>query len=281
MQRKRSEQMNAEILWNKIDSFKNKLFLIAGPCVIESEEACFSICDKIKKIADELGIIYIFKSSFDKANRTSIKAFRGLGIDKGLDILEKVKNTYQVPVLTDIHESNQSKKIAEVVDIIQIPALLSRQTDLIISAAKTGKIINIKKGQFMAPWDIKHAIEKAIIAGNDKVMITERGTCFGYNNIVVDFRSLAIMKEFGKPIIFDASHSIQLPAGKGTCSDGKAEYIAPLSRAAVAFGISGIFIEIHENPQAALSDGPNSLKIDELLKLLPQLISIHKVLNYD
>lgn len=273
--------MKVKSLWDKINSLKNELFLISGPCVIESEEVCLSICDKIKKIADELGIIYVFKSSFDKANRTSIKAFRGLGLDKGLKILEKVKKTFQIPVLTDIHESNQSEKIAEVVDIIQIPALLSRQTDLIISAAKTGKIINIKKGQFMAPWDIKHAIEKATASGNDKVIITERGTCFGYNNIVVDFRSLAIIKEFGKPIIFDASHSIQLPSAKGTCSDGKAEYIAPLSRAAVAFGINGIFIEVHENPQVALSDGSNSLKIDQLPKLLHQLISIQKVLRND
>jgi 2-dehydro-3-deoxyphosphooctonate aldolase (KDO 8-P synthase) len=238
-----------------------------------------SICGKIKNITDKLGITYIFKGSFDKANRTSLNSFRGLGLDKGLEILHRVKEKYQVPVLTDVHETNQCNKIAEIVDIIQIPALLSRQTDLITNAAKTGKIINIKKGQFMAPWDMKHAIEKAVQTGNHKVIITERGTCFGYNNIVVDFRSFAIMKEFGKPVVFDASHSVQMPSAKGNCSDGKSEYISPLARAAVAFGVSGIFLEIHENPQAALSDGPNSLKIDDLPQLLNELISIKQVIK--
>ncbi len=271
--------MNTEELWNKINLLKDEIFLIAGPCVVESENLCMSICSRIKELADELRITYIFKGSFDKANRTSIKAFRGLGLDKGLEILNKVKKTYNVPILTDIHETHQSNKIAEVADIIQIPALLSRQTDLLISAAKTGKIINIKKGQFMAPWDIKYAIEKVTETGNNKVILTERGTCFGYNNIVVDFRSFAIMKEYGKPIVFDASHSIQYPAGKGNCSDGKSEYIAPLARAAVAFGVDGIFIETHENPEAALSDGPNSLKLDDLIYLLHELTSIKKVIK--
>lgn len=271
--------MKPEALWKTLIQKKKPFFFIAGPCVIESEEMTHHICQKLIKITKAIDIPFILKASFDKANRTSIKSFRGLGFKKGLEILSNIKQTFQVPILTDVHEAHQCNEVAEIVDIIQIPALLSRQTDLIAAASKTNKIVNIKKGQFMAPWDMQYAIEKAQEHGNGKILITERGTTFGYHNLVLDFRSLAIMKEFGKPVVIDVSHSIQLPSGKGNASSGNKEFIAPLARAALAFGIDGVFMEVHEVPEQALSDGPNSFRLDDLPILLKELVAIHKALN--
>jgi 2-dehydro-3-deoxyphosphooctonate aldolase (KDO 8-P synthase) len=267
------------MLWKKIITKNKPFFLIAGPCVIESEEMTHAICHKLVACTQKYGIPLIFKASFDKANRTSLKSFRGLGLKKGLEILNAIKKSYQVPLLTDVHETHQCPEVAEIVDIIQIPALLSRQTDLIIAASKTNKIINIKKGQFMAPWDMKHAIEKAREHGNEKIIVTERGSSFGYNNLILDFRSLGIMKEYGKPVVLDVSHSVQLPSARGDASEGNKEFIAPLARAAVAFGIDGIFMEVHEKPEKALSDGPNSFKLNDLPALLHTLVAIHQAVQ--
>ena len=237
------------------------------------------ICKRLVKIAQDINVPFIFKASFDKANRTSVKSFRGPGLKKGLEILCSIKKSYHIPVLTDVHEAHQCREAADIVDILQIPALLSRQTDLIIAASKTNKIVNIKKGQFMAPWDIQYAIEKAQEQGNNKIIITERGTSFGYNNLILDFRSLAIMKKYGKPVVLDVSHCVQLPSGKGDRSEGNKEFIAPIARAAMAFGIDGVFMEVHETPEQALSDGPNSYKIDDLPALLNDLIAIYHAIN--
>ncbi|HVA76256.1 MAG TPA: 3-deoxy-8-phosphooctulonate synthase [Candidatus Binataceae bacterium] len=249
------------------------LVLIAGPCVIESAESCIRHAVEIAKIARRAGFPYVFKASFDKANRTSHKSFRGPGLDAGLEILARVKREAGVPILTDIHEPAQAKPAAEVVDILQIPALLSRQTDLIHAAAETGCAVNIKKGQFLAPWDMRTALAKVTECGNRRVMLTERGFSFGYNNLVTDPRSLVIMRGFGYPVIFDATHSAQLPgAGAGgQQSGGQREFVAPLARAAAAVGIDGIFMEVHEDPDRALSDGPNSYRMDELSALLGDL----------
>jgi 2-dehydro-3-deoxyphosphooctonate aldolase (KDO 8-P synthase) len=255
------------------------LVIIAGPCVIESYESCLRHATRIREIVERAKLPFIFKSSFDKANRTSISSYRGPGVVEGLDILARVKREAGVAVLTDIHEPSQAQAAAKVVDVIQIPALLSRQTDLIAAAAKTGCAINIKKGQFLAPWDMKAAVGKAEAAGTRKIILTERGFSFGYNNLVSDMRSLVIMRRFGYPVVFDATHSAQLPgAGAGgERSGGQREFVAPLARAAAAVGVDGIFMEVHEDPDHALSDGPNSYRLDELGGLLEKLKRIHEL----
>lgn len=260
---------------------KGKLVIIAGPCVIEEYQITFNIAQTLKNITDELGLPLIFKASYDKANRTSINSFRGPGIDKGLDILGAIKSELKIPVISDVHDVNEIKPASKVLDIIQIPAFLCRQTDLIAEAAKTGIPINIKKGQFLAPWDIVHAAQKAAFFGNSKITITERGSTYGYNNLVVDFRSLKIIKDAGWPVIFDATHSIQMPGGQGTCSGGKREFAPILAKAAAASGADGIFMEVHPNPDKALCDGPNSLYLDSVYKLLLKLKQIKAVSEID
>ena len=256
----------------------NPLVLIAGPCVIESETNCLETAKKIKEITVKLDIPFIFKSSFDKANRLSLESYRGPGLKKGLDILKKVKEKLKVPVLSDVHCQKEIEEAKKVLDIIQIPAFLCRQTDIVVGVARTGKVINIKKGQFLAPWDILPIIKKIESTGNKKIIITERGFCFGYNNLVSDLRSLEIMRGFGYPVIYDATHSIQLPGGKGASSSGQREFVAGLSRAAVAFGCDGLFLEVHTNPDKALCDGPNMISLLELEKLLKQVKKIEAAL---
>jgi 2-dehydro-3-deoxyphosphooctonate aldolase (KDO 8-P synthase) len=252
------------------------LFLIAGPCVIESEEHALKMARSIAAITRELQLPYIFKASYDKANRTSLKSFRGPGLDEGLRILAKVREEVGVPVLTDVHDVTQVAPAAEVVDILQIPAFLCRQTDLLVAAAKTGKAVNVKKGQFVSPWDMKHAVEKVRDSGNDRVFLTERGTSFGYNNLVVDMRSLAIMREFA-PVVFDATHSVQLPSAGSNgdaVSGGQPRFIPVLTRAAVAAGVDGLFMEVHDNPQQARSDGANAMHLAQLRGLLERLLAV-------
>jgi len=257
---------------------KNPFVLIAGPCVIESERICLETAKRIKDITFRLGISYIFKSSFDKANRMSVDSYRGPGIKKGLEILSRIKQKLNLPILSDIHCQREIIESAKVLDIIQIPAFLCRQTDIVVSAAKTGKVVNIKKGQFLAPWDILPIIKKAESTGNKKIIITERGSCFGYNNLVSDFRSLGIMREFGYPVIFDATHSVQLPGAKGVSSGGQREFVPGLSRAAVAFGCDGLFLEVHPHPDMAPCDGPNMIDLKELEMLLKQIKKIEAAL---
>lgn len=256
----------------------NPFVLIAGPCVIESEDSCLYHAKAIKKICDKLDIKFIFKSSFDKANRTSLDSYRGPGLKKGLQILAKVKKEVGVPILSDVHCRQDVKEAAEVLDIIQIPAFLSRQTDMILEVAKTKKPVNLKKGQFLAPWDIEPAIKKIESAGNKNILITERGVSFGYNNLVSDLRSLSLMRKFGYPIIFDATHSVQLPGGSGSCSGGQREFVAGLSRAALAFGCDGLFLEAHSSPNDALCDGPNSISLKELEEILISVKEIDKTI---
>ncbi|MBI5506581.1 MAG: 3-deoxy-8-phosphooctulonate synthase [Deltaproteobacteria bacterium] len=251
------------------------LFLIAGPCVIESRDSVMRHGEKLARISDAVGIPIIFKASWDKANRTSHTSFRGLGLDQGLALLAEVRAASGLPVLTDVHETVQVAPTAEVADVLQIPSLLCRQTDLVQAAAASGKPVNIKKGQFLAPRDMHHVLAKAREAGGAKVLLTERGTTFGYGSLVNDFRSLPIMRELGAPVVFDATHSVQLPGGAGDKSAGERHFIAPLARAAVAVGIDGLFMEVHENPEVALSDGPNSLPLSELPALLERLLAIH------
>ncbi len=246
----------------------NPIVLIAGPCVIESEASAMRHAKALKTIADRLSSPFIFKASYDKANRTSINSYRGPGLKKGLKILRKIKDSLGVPVLSDIHCTEEVKPAAKVLDIIQIPAFLSRQTDLIVASARTGKAVNIKKGQFLAPWDMANVIKKIESTGNRKIILTERGVSFGYNNLVSDFRSLLIMKELGYPVVYDATHSVQMPGGKGDKSGGERKFIPYLSMAAVTCGADAIFIEVHENPEKALSDGPNMVKLSELEKML-------------
>jgi len=257
---------------------KAALVLIAGPCVIEGATFCLDTAKKIKDIADSYGIPFIFKSSFDKANRLSIDSFRGPGLKKGLAILKKVKQQLKIPVLSDVHRAEDMQEAARVLDIIQIPAFLCRQTDIVVAAARTGKVVNIKKGQFLAPWDILPIIKKVESAGNKKVLITERGVSFGYNNLVTDFRSLGIMRALGYPVIYDATHSVQLPGGKGNCSAGQSEFVAGLARAAVAFGCDGLFLEVHPDPETAPCDGPNMINFKELENLLKQVKKIRQAL---
>jgi 2-dehydro-3-deoxyphosphooctonate aldolase (KDO 8-P synthase) len=253
------------------------LILIAGPCVIESRDHTLFMAENILKITSRLSIPFIFKASYDKANRSSIQSYRGPGLAKGLEILLAVKEKFHIPVTSDIHEQSQARPAAEVLDLIQIPAFLCRQTDLLIEAGKTGLPVNIKKGQFVAPWDMVNAIAKVESTGNKEILLTERGTTLGYNNLVCDFRSIGIMRMLGKPVILDVTHSLQLPGGQGTSSGGDKRFIAPLARAGVAFGVDGIFLEVHDNPDHALSDGPNSLPLAELELLIKQLKRIHEV----
>lgn len=253
--------------------------LIAGPCVIESEEMILSIASQMKEITEELGIPYTFKASFDKANRTSISSFRGPGIERGLEILQKVKDTYDLPICTDIHEAWQAKPAAEVADILQIPAFLCRQTDLLVAAAKTGKCVNIKKAQFLAPWDMKNCVEKVRQSGNDNVMLCERGTSFGYNTLVVDMTGLRVMKDFGVPVIFDATHSVQKPGGNGTSTGGNRQYVEYLAKAAVAVGVDGLFMETHPDPDHAKSDGPNMVPLEEMKELLIHLKKVYEAVQ--
>jgi len=250
-------------------------FLIAGPCVIENEDTTFQVADFLRQASDKLGIPAIFKSSYDKANRTSLDSFRGPGLDKGLEIIQKVKERTGLPVLSDVHRINDVEKAAGVLDVIQIPAFLCRQTDLILAAARLGVPLNIKKGQFISPYEIGPIIEKVISTGNRRILITERGTFFGYNNLVVDMRSIATMKAFGFPVVFDATHSVQLPGGQGACSGGQRDFVSSLARAAVGAGADGVFMEIHPDPDAALCDGPNSLPLHNVEPLLRILKDIH------
>lgn len=258
---------------------RGDLVLIAGPCVIESPAHVIDLGREIAAIAKRVGLPYVFKASFDKANRTSASSFRGPGLVDGLAALRGVKTALGVPVLTDIHEASQAQPVAEVADILQIPAFLSRQTDLIVAAAKTGRVVNIKKGQFLAPKDMRHAIEKVRAAGNPKVCLTERGFTFGYNNLVVDMRAFPMMRELGVPVIFDVTHSLQLPGGGDGVTAGLAQYITPLARAGVGAGVDGVFLEVHEDPTKAKSDAQNALKLDLLEPLLRQLVAIHAVVR--
>jgi 2-dehydro-3-deoxyphosphooctonate aldolase (KDO 8-P synthase) len=249
----------------------NPLFLIAGPCVIESEAHARMMAEKIAKIAADAGVPYIFKASYDKANRSSVKAFRGPGPQEGLRILGKIKAELKLPILTDIHDASQTGPAAEVCDILQIPAFLARQTDLLIAAGKTGRIINVKKGQFLSPWDMGNVAEKVASTGNTKIILTERGASFGYQNLVVDMRAFPVMQKMGYPVVYDVTHSVQLPGGQGHASGGQPEFIEPLARAGVAAGVDGIFLETHDNPAAALSDGANALPLAQLPALLGKL----------
>ncbi len=250
------------------------LTLIAGPCVIESRDLVFEVAEAVNAVCKKLGVQYIFKASFDKANRTSASTFRGPGVTAGLAVLQEVKDKLGLPVLTDIHESSHVEQVAEVVDVLQIPAFLCRQTDLLMAAAATGKAINVKKGQFLSPQEMSQVAQKLRTAGVENLMLTERGNSFGYNTLVVDFRSLPQLQSFGCPVIFDATHSVQQPGGQGGTSGGQREYVAPLARAAVAVGVDGLFMEIHPNPDKALSDGPNMLPLHRLEPLLKQLLAI-------
>ena len=255
------------------------LVLIAGPCVIESEELCLSVAKKIKGICQRFNIPFIFKSSYDKANRTSIDSFRGPGLKRGLKVLARLKQRLNIPVLSDVHCKEEVKEAARVLDIIQIPAFLCRQTDLLLAAARTGKVINIKKGQFLAPWDILEIIKKVESQGNRKILITERGVSFGYNNLVSDFRALGIMRDFGYPVFYDVTHSVQLPSGLGKASGGESNFVPGLARAAAAFGCDGLFIEVHPHPDKAFCDGPNMIDLRQLEVLLRQVKNIERVLK--
>jgi 2-dehydro-3-deoxyphosphooctonate aldolase (KDO 8-P synthase) len=257
----------------------NPLFLIAGPCVIESEAHACAMAEKIARIAADCGVPYIFKASYDKANRSSLKSFRGPGLAEGLRILKKIKKDFALPVLTDIHESSQAAPVAEVCDILQIPAFLSRQTDLLIAAAKTGRIINVKKAQFLSPWDMNNVVEKIAGAGNEQIILTERGASFGYNNLVVDMRTFPVMQKLGYPVVYDVTHSVQLPGGQGHASGGQPEFIETLARAGVVAGVNGIFLETHDNPSAALSDGPNALPLAQLPSLLKRLKQVAELVR--
>lgn len=254
-----------------------RLVIIAGPCVIESEQSCLRHAERLAAITRAAGLPFVFKCSFDKANRTSHSSFRGPGLEPGLRILERVKRDLGVAVLTDVHEPHQAAAAAKVVDILQVPALLSRQTDLVMAAAASGCAVNLKKGQFLAPWDMRAVVAKAESCGNRRLIVTERGFSFGYNNLVSDFRSLVIMREFGYPIVFDATHSVQLPGAGGNRSEGQREFVAPLARAAAAVGVDGVFMEVHEDPARALSDGPNSYALEELPALLADLSRIDAI----
>ena len=262
---------------NNFEIGGNKLTILAGPCAIESKDILFTTAEKLKEITNELGINFVFKSSFDKANRSSINSYRGPGMEKGLELLEAVKKEFDVPIVTDIHEASQAEIVAEVADIIQIPAFLCRQTDLLVAAAKTGKIVNIKKGQFLAPAQMAPLAKKVSESGNENILLTDRGVSFGYNNLVVDMRAIPIMKETGCPVVFDATHSVQLPGGAGECSGGERKYVATLAKAATAAGADALFFEVHPDPDKALCDGPNMLFLDnskELFKTCNEIFQL-------
>ena len=255
------------------------LLLIAGPCVIESAAATLEIAHALKAYAGELDLPLIFKASYDKANRTSLTSYRGPGLEQGLEILARVKAEVGLPVLSDVHQVSEVEPAARVLDVLQIPAFLCRQTDLLVAAAKTGKVVNIKKGQFLAPWDMQPVVEKVRAAGNDKIILTERGVTFGYNNLVVDFRSLPLLRDLGCPVVLDVTHSVQLPGGQGSCSGGQREFIPHLARAAVAVGVDGLFMEVHPDPAQALCDGPNSLPLNQVPALWRELKALHEFLR--
>jgi 2-dehydro-3-deoxyphosphooctonate aldolase (KDO 8-P synthase) len=255
------------------------LVLIAGPCAIEGESFMLDVATRLRDIAAKAGVPFIFKSSYDKANRTSIRSYRGPGLSEGLEILQKIKDVVGVPVLSDVHEVAEVEPAATVLDVLQIPAFLCRQTDLVIAAAQTGKPVNVKKGQFLAPWDTKNIVEKVRSVGNDQVLLTERGASFGYNNLVADMRSLVIMRSFDVPVVFDATHSVQLPGGAGTASSGQREFVPHLARAAVATGCDALFMEIHPDPDRAPSDGPNMLRLEDLPALLAQVTQIDRLVR--
>ena len=256
-----------------------RLTFILGPCVVESEKHALFMAREIKDICESVGVEFVYKSSFDKANRSSIESFRGQGMEFGLDILARVKEETGVPVITDVHETWQVEKTAEVADILQIPAFLCRQTDLLVESARSGKAVNVKKGQFLAPWDAKNIVEKLQQAGSEKILLTERGASFGYNNLVVDLRSFPIMRSFGVPVVFDVTHSLQLPGGLGKATGGQSQYIEDFARAGVACGVDAVFMEVHDNPAVAPSDGPNQLPLNRLEKLLRKLKQIHELVN--
>lgn len=263
---------------NELYKDNHKLIIIAGPCVIESEDVVFESAERLKEICKKLKLPLIFKSSYDKANRTSMNSFRGPGPEKGLQTLSRVKKKFAVPVLTDIHSPEEAENAADAVDVLQVPAFLCRQTDIVIAASKTGKPVNIKKGQFLSPHDVKNIIEKFVSTGNNQLTITERGVSFGYNNLVVDYRSFPIIQSFGFPVIFDVTHSLQLPGGLGTSSGGQREFAEPLARAAIAAGADGLFLEVHPEPDKALCDGPNMIKLDDLEKMLATIVKIKKAI---
>ena len=275
--------MVKEIKLNENVIFGNKkpFVLFAGPCAIESEERVLKLAEGIKKITDKLNIPYVFKSSYDKANRSSIDSYRGPGLEKGLQILQKVKNNFDLPVISDVHTEEQAKVAADVLDVIQIPAFLCRQTDLVTAVGKTNKIVNVKKGQFLAPWDIDQIVKKIESTGNEKILLTERGVTFGYNNLVVDMRSLPRMRKTGYPVVFDATHSVRLPGGAGDSSDGDRQYVPYLTRAAVGAGIDALFLEVHDQPEEALSDGANMVRLENLEKILKQAKAIDKLVKED
>jgi 2-dehydro-3-deoxyphosphooctonate aldolase (KDO 8-P synthase) len=274
-----NNKLTPNFFFNLINDTAPVFFLIAGPCVIENYETSFSIAQSLKETTEKLGIPFIFKASFDKANRTALDAFRGPGFEQGLEILNRIKHKLKVPVISDIHLPDQAKKAAEVLDIIQIPAFLCRQTDLILAACATGKPVNIKKGQFLSPFECKNIITKATAFGNHDISITERGASFGYNNLVVDFRSIYILNDMGVPVIFDATHSVQLPGGASNSSAGERQFVPTLSKAAIAAGAHGLFIETHPDPDKALCDGPNSMPLEDMEPLLKTLLAIKKVVG--
>ena len=274
--------MKSQFKVGNVEIGGGELFLIAGPCVIESEEHAIKMAESISGVARALRLPCIFKASYDKANRTSLKSYRGPGLDEGLRILNKIARGVHVPVLTDVHEAVDVQRVAEIADVIQIPAFLCRQTDLLVAAAKSGRAVNIKKGQFVSPWDMRHAVEKCQDAGNGQVFVTERGSSFGYNNLVVDMRSLAIMREFA-PVVFDATHSVQLPSaasnGDSAVSGGQPEFIPLLARAAVAAGVDGVFLEVHDHPKQAKSDGANALELQRLRSVLQEILAVRKAVG--
>jgi len=258
---------------------RRPLALIAGPCVIESEGACLEVAAWLKELTRSLGIPLIFKSSYDKANRSSLRSYRGPGLDQGLKVLSRVKRELEIPVLSDVHRFEEVKEAAQVLDVLQVPAFLCRQTDFVMAIAQAGKVVNVKKGQFLAPWDLQNIVEKIESAGNQSILLTERGASFGYNNLVADMRSLVIMRQTGYPVIYDVTHSLQLPGGLGTSSGGQREYIPPLARAGVAAGIDGLFMEVHPNPSEAFCDGPNSQPLKEVGPLLEQLVALDRIVK--
>lgn len=270
--------LDSAAIWKSLNTSR-RLFLIAGPCVIENESLCTKIAATLQRVCARLGITYVFKASFDKANRTSGKSFRGPGLEAGLDVLARVRETVGVPVLTDVHNETQAAVAGEMVDVLQIPAFLCRQTDLIEAAVTTGRIVNLKKGQFLSPAEMGQVVEKARAAGGRKLLVTERGTTFGYNNLVADMRSIPILRRFGCPVVFDATHSVQLPGGGGTASSGQREFAPVLARAALAVGANGLFIETHPQPDRALSDGPNMIPLSEMPAVLKRLLKVFQAVN--
>ncbi len=268
----------AKSVWEMLSS--DDLFLIAGPCVIESHEHAIKIGRAVAEAARAAGLSAVFKASFDKANRTSVDSFRGPGLKEGLRVLTEVKRETGLPILTDVHQPDQVEQVAEVCDVVQIPAFLCRQTDLLVAAGSSGRVVNIKKGQFLAPWDMRYAAEKVASTGNEKIVLTERGSSFGYQNLVVDFRALAIMRKLGYPTVLDVTHSLQLPGAQGDASGGQPEFIETLARAGVAAGVNGVFFEVHDKPEAAKSDGANALRLELLSALLRRLMQLHGLTSY-